>query len=109
MEVAEEQLTEFFSTVMPLINERQRRVLAGAGAKMLGRGGVSAVARCAAMSRNTVITGTKEVTSGETAPGSRVRREGGGRKRLIDNDPGLLLELDDLVSPETRGDPMSAP
>ena len=41
VEVAEEQLTEFFSTVMPLLDERQRRVVAGAGAKMLGRGGVS--------------------------------------------------------------------
>jgi len=107
MELAEDQLAEFFSTVMPLLDERQRRVLAGAGAKMLGRGGVSAVARCAAMSRNTVITGAREVTSDETAPGSRVRREGGGRKRLIDSDPDLLLELDDLVAPEARGDPMS--
>ena len=99
MEVAEEELTEFFSTMLPLLDERQRRVLAGAGAKMLGRGGVSAVARCAAMSRNTVITGTKEVISEKTAPSPRVRREGGGRKRLIDNDPDLLLELDDLVRP----------
>jgi len=41
VEVAEEQLTEFFSTVLPLLDERQRRVVAGAGAKMLGRGGVS--------------------------------------------------------------------
>jgi hypothetical protein len=36
-----------------------------------------------------------------------VRREGAGRKRSIDKDPNLLLELDDLVSPEARGDPMS--
>jgi len=36
-----------------------------------------------------------------------VRKEGGGRKRLIDKDPNLLVELDDLVSPEARGDPMS--
>jgi len=32
---------------------------------------------------------------------------GGGRKALIDKDPDLLLELDDLVSPDARGDPMS--
>jgi hypothetical protein len=59
------------------------------------------------MSRNTVLTGAKEITAGEAAPSPRVRREGGGRKALIDKDPDLLLELDDLVSPDARGDPMS--
>ena len=106
MEVAEEELAEFFSTVMPMLDERQRRVVAGAGAKMLGRGGVSLVSRAAAISRNTIITGVRENASGG-APLARVRREGGGRKRLIDKDPDLLLELDDLVSPDARGDPMS--
>ena len=91
---------------MPLLDERQRRVLAGAGAKMLGRGGVSAVSRAAEMCRNTVITGAKE-TDAAAVGVDRVRREGGGRKRLIDKDPYLLLELDDLVSPDARGDPMS--
>jgi hypothetical protein len=106
VEVAEEQLAEFFSTVLPLLDERQKRVVVGAGAKMLGRGGVSLVSRTAAMSRNTVITGAREIASGENAPSPRVRREGAGRKALIDKDPDLLLELDDLVSPEARGDPM---
>ena len=107
MEVAEGKVTEFFSVVMPLLDERQRRVVSGAAAKMLGRGGTTAVARLASMSRNTVITGTQEIESGKATPTERVRREGGGRKRLIDKDPNLLLELDDLVSPEARGDPMS--
>jgi hypothetical protein len=106
VEVSEGQLAEFFSAVMPLLDERQRRVLAGAGAKMLGRGGVSAVSRAAEMCRNTVITGAKE-TDAAAVGVDRVRREGGGRKRLIDKDPYLLLELDDLVSPDARGDPMS--
>jgi hypothetical protein len=107
VEVAEEQLTEFFSVVMALLDERQRRVVSGAAARMLGRGGTTAVARLASMSRNTVITGAQEIESGKAMATERVRREGGGRKRLIDKDPDLLLELDDLVSPEARGDPMS--
>jgi hypothetical protein len=92
---------------MPLLDERQRRVVAGAAARMLGRGGVTAVAVAASMSRNTVISGSRQVASGQASPTGRVRREGAGRKRLIDKEPGLLLELDDLVSPEARGDPMS--
>ncbi len=107
MEVTEEGLEQFFSVVMPLLDERQQRLVAGAAARLLGRGGTTAVSRTAAMSRSTVTTGAKEVDSGGGLPAERIRRPGGGRKRNIDKDPDLLLELDDLVSPESRGDPMS--
>ena len=107
MEVTEEQLAEFFLVMMPLLDERQKRVLGGATARMLGRGGTSAVARTSGMARNTVITGAHQVDIGDAAPDDRIRREGGGRKSLIDQDPNLLVELDALVSPEARGDPMS--
>jgi hypothetical protein len=107
MEVADEQLAEFFATIDPLLDERQRRMTAGAAARMLGHGGMTTVARLAHMSRNTVLTGAREVQAGEAVRSDRVRREGAGRKRIIDKDPNLLLELDDLVSPEARGDPMS--
>jgi len=59
------------------------------------------------MSRNTVITGAREVAAGEAVPVERVRRAGGGRKRHIDKDPDLLVALDELVSPEARGSPLS--
>jgi hypothetical protein len=107
VDVTEESLESFFSVVMPLLDERQQRLVAGAAARMLGRGGTTTVARTADMSRSTVTTGAKEVDSGAALPADRVRRPGGGRKRNIDKDPDLLLELDDLVSPESRGDPMS--
>jgi hypothetical protein len=40
-------------------------------------------------------------------PRSRIRRPGGGRKRLSESDPTLLGDLDALVAPVTRGDPQS--
>jgi Rhodopirellula transposase DDE domain len=107
VEVTEEGLKEFFSVISPLLDERQRRVIAGATARLLGRGGTTAVARTAEMSRNTVTTGATEIETSGALPQDRVRRVGGGRKQVIDKDPNLLLELDDLVSPEARGDPMS--
>src|SRR6266508_2086945 len=58
------------------------------------------------MSRNTVIDGAKAFDAGEE-PSDRVRREGGGGSRREDVDAILLLELDDLVEPDARGDPMS--
>ena len=105
--MSEKGLSDFFSVVGPLLDERQRRLVAGATARLLGRGGSTAVARAGKMSRTTVITGTKEIADGKTAPRERLRRPGGGRRANIDKQPELLIELDDLVSPEARGDPMS--
>jgi len=106
VEVTGEALAEFFARTLPLLDERQKRIVFGSAALMLGRGGNTAVAEAAGVSRNTVLSGSKEVVEG-AEPNDRVRRPGGGRKKAIDKDPDLLLELDDLVSPDTRGDPMS--
>jgi hypothetical protein len=106
VEVSEEALAQMFAMLTPHLDERRKRLLAGAQARALGRGGIAAVARASGMSRSTVQSGVREVDEG-AEPSGRVRRPGAGRPRLIDKDPDLLLELDDLVSPEARGDPMS--
>ncbi len=105
MEVAEAALAQMFATVLPLLDERQRRVLAGAQARALGRGGIATVSRAADMARSTVQKAVAEVDAG-VDPAAPVRRPGAGRKRLVDKDPDLLLNLDDLVEPDARGDPM---
>jgi transposase len=94
------------------LDERQRRLLVAAEAKVMGRGGVSAVAKATGVSRETIRAGVGElesVGSGESVPAmrQRVRRPGGGRKRAIDKDATLLADLEALVDPATRGDPES--
>ncbi len=106
MELSEEGLSGFFEFMNGHLDEKQRRLLAGGVARLLGRGGLTVVATAAGMSRNTVIDGAKAFDAGE-GPTGRVRREGGGRPRLEDTDPTLLDDLDDLVEPDSRGDPMS--
>jgi hypothetical protein len=106
VEVAEEDLAEFFSRVLPLLNERQQRLMAAAAVEMFGRGGQARVAEATGMSRNTLIAGAKELAGG-AGPSARVRRPGAGRKKAIELDPDLLVVLDSLVEPESRGDPMS--
>ena len=103
--VTDERLAWFLETVSPHLDERQRRILAGAQARTLGRGGIVAVAEATGMSRSTVQAALAEVDAG-VEPSDRIRRPGGGRPRLIDKDPTLLQDLDDLVEPESRGDPM---
>ncbi len=103
--MTEAALAGMFATVMPLLDERQRRLLAGAQARALGRGGIEAVVQAAGMSRTTVQKALREMDSGVEPP-ARVRRPGAGRKRLTDKDPSLLSELDAMVEPLARGDPM---
>lgn len=78
----------------------------GAEARALGRGGVSAVARASGVSSPTVDKAVAELDE-PVAPSGRVRRPGGGRKRLTERDPGLVAALEALVDPATRGDPES--
>jgi transposase len=106
VEVTSEALARFFDVVLPHLNEVQRRVVAGASSEMFGRGGKTAVATASGMSRNTVIKAQAEVAAG-IEPSSRLRAAGGGDKPLVDKQPGLLEALDELVNPETRGNPMS--
>jgi len=106
MEGTTEELTKFFSVVNPHLNEVQRRVIAGAMANALGRGGKTAVAEASGMSRNTVIKAVADVDAG-IEPSVRLRPPGAGAKPLIETQPGLLEALDELVHPDTRGNPMS--
>ena len=86
MEITSEALSEFFGQVLPHLGERQRRVVAGAAAQMLGRGGKTRVAEASGMSRNTVIRGVDEMEAG-VEPSERQRAPGGGDVQAIVKQP----------------------
>jgi len=89
------------------LDERRRRLWAGAEALSHGRGGQAAVVRATGMSATTVAKGMREIESGETLGAGRVRRAGGGRRALSETDPTLVADLEALVADEARGDPES--
>src|SRR4029077_20943390 len=70
-----------------------------------GCGGGAAVALAAGVAPSTIGRGLKELAQDE--PSERIRRPGAGRKRTISKDPTLLVDLEALVEPTTRGDPES--
>ena len=88
-----------------------RRQWAATEAQTYGRGGVSAVSSATGMSRNTIRKGLFELAARKRNPrvavAARIRKQGGGRKRLTETDPGMAQALDRLIEPTTRGDPMS--
>jgi hypothetical protein len=106
--VDEAGIRQRFEALAPLLDERGRRRLAAAEARSAGLGGVQAVSRITGMSRSTIGRALKELR-GEVPPPpkDRIRRPGGGRKPTTQIDPTLLPDLQRLVDPATRGDPMS--
>ena len=92
--------------VAPVLDERARRLLMGAAARQLGRGGITLIAAATGASKDTVGRGAGELEAGVVVDG-RIRATGAGRKAVEHHDPGLWPALDELVDPETRGDPMS--
>jgi hypothetical protein len=103
-EPAGERVARLYGLLRPHLDERQRRLLLGAEALELGRGGIKAVAQATGVHPDTVGRGVREAEGG---PEPRVRAPGGGRKKLAGTDPGLGPALMALVEPESRGDPES--
>jgi hypothetical protein len=99
-------MTERLSLVRPYLDERSWRLVLGAEAKALGRGGIKTVAEATGAHPDTVAQGVRELDYPEPIPG-RVRRPGAGRPSATATDPGLAAALDALVDPATRGHPES--
>lgn len=101
-------LAQTFAVVLPQLNDRQRRVLLAAEVGALGPGSVTRVAHAPAVSRATVSKAVAEARH-PAAADDRVRRSGGGRKRLAERDPGLIGALEALVAPQRRRDLSTSP
>jgi Rhodopirellula transposase DDE domain len=97
-----------YDALSPVLDERGRRRFAAAEALAAGRGGIKAVCQVTGIARSTIGYGLRELR-GDAAEAVRggIRRKGAGRKPLTQTDPTLLCDLQALVDPATRGDPLS--
>ena len=93
--------------VLPFLNEKQRRVLAASEAKSYGRGGIQIVARITGMCRQTIYNGLANLKEGSNSDRDRIRKPGGGRKKLRERNLELVEKIEELLDPVTRGDPES--
>src|SRR5260370_12268958 len=87
------------------LDERGRLLLAAAEVRTAGRGGRAIVSKITGLARSTITRGKKDLDA-QPLPKGRVRRAGGGRRSVCENDPGLVPALKRLVEAATRGDPM---
>lgn len=95
-----------FIDAWPHLGERERRIVAAAEAKRIGRGGITAISKASGLSRVTITKGIGELKD-KPLPHGRTRRAGAGRLALEKKDPAINKELRDLLEDSTRGDPES--
>ena len=94
-------------TMLPQLNERQRRLFLATEAKAIGYGGVTTVSRLSGVSRVTITQGVYELDENRCIETGRCRRSGGGRKPAEFKQPGIKEALESLLEAHTKGDPMA--
>ena len=97
------------AVVLPHLNERQRRILIAAEANDFGYGGIQTLSDLTGVSRPTIYRGIRDLNESEKGKAlqDRVRREGGGRKKILDKNPEIVKALESLIESSLRGDPES--
>jgi transposase len=104
-----ESVGEKYEALGSVLSERQRRLWAATEARALAHGGIAVVRAATGLSRSTIHAGIRELRAGpkKGLEEGRDRKAGGGRKRLTEQQPGVLAALQKLIEPTTRGDPES--
>jgi hypothetical protein len=104
---AERQVRDKWRLLKATMDERQRRLWAGAEADVIGYGGVAAVARATKLAISTVRKGRDEARAGAKREDVVKVRRSAGPRPFEERHPEVWPALERLVDPVTRGDPES--
>lgn len=89
------------------MDEKSRRLWCANEAITIGWGGVKTVSKATGISRNTISEGVKEIEGKKEIVKNRIRKQGAGRKKKTESNPGIREKLESLIEPYTRGEPES--
>jgi transposase len=107
--VSESELSKIkykYTQLSIYLNEKSRRLWAATEATSLGWGGIGIVSNATGLSYPTIRKGIKELKNSDTIP-DRLRKQGGGRKPIVEKNKQVVMILDKLIAPYTKGDPES--
>lgn len=99
----QKEISKKWEIISPFLDERSRRLWVGMEAQNIGRGGVTLLAKATGMTRKTIAKGVKEILKPKE---EKLRKDGGGRKNKKEEYPELIEQLEILIAPHTKGDPM---
>lgn len=105
----DEKLSEKIALFLPKLDEHLGRLYLASEAQSLGRGGKQKIATIAKVSRARIDKGLKELNEKDPkiAEKFNIRKAGGGRKNAEFDQAGLKAQIEAIVNPHTRGDPMN--
>lgn len=106
MQERDEVIKVRIESILPMLDERQKRIYLAAEAKSIGWGGITIISKLTSVSRKTISKKDAGISTG-TSKSNRVRKAGGGRKKQTEHYPKLLKTIESIVSPHTMGDPMN--
>ncbi len=99
------RLRNKYEVISPYLNERSRRLWAASEAISIGYGGRKLLHEVTGLSCVTITKGMVEIQSSENINTSKVRQQGGGRKKNTITDQALETDIMNIVESSTRGDP----
>lgn len=102
------KIQQKYQSIKLHLSERACRLWAAAEARAHGYGGILLVCKATGISKMTVHKGLNELDNPSETPPTRIRKEGGGRKKISEKIPEVCKALEKLVEPTTRGHPESA-
>lgn len=104
---SKESISNRFERLAPYFNEKLRRLWAASECRELGHGGITIVSQATGITRKTIYKALTELNNpAPEGPSSRIRKAGGGRKKIAEKTPELIKSLNALLEPYTIGDPM---
>ena len=101
--IMEKKQEEKIKMMLPLLNEKQRRIYLATEAIAMGRGGITEVSRASGISRSVINAGVKDIREGNNnvlSIDAPIRRKGAGRKPITETQPGIKDALEKLVIPD---------
>ncbi len=101
----QKELEQKWAIISPFLDERSKRLWVGMEAQRIGWGGLTVLEKATGMTRKTISKGIKEIEAGVSKQ-ERLRQAGGGRKSKKVEYPDLVEQLEILIAPHTKGDPM---
>ena len=101
-EEIEKQMKAFYDS----LNEKDRRKYAAIEAMKLGHGGQKYISNVLCCHFQTVMAGINEITNGTETPECRIRKPGGGKKKIIDMVENIDEIFFEILKDYTAGSPM---
>ena len=103
--IDEDAIRQRWEAVSSKLDERGRRLFAAGEVRTAGWGGLAMVSQITGLARSTINRGENDLDAAPL-PKGRVRRAGGGRRAVSQNDPGLVPALERALDRPARTIPV---